>query len=224
MRQHFGGHKLWLTPRSVPLSTDGGGEAFGSDVFEGYDYVGSSAADYNTALNPARRFLGGIVADALNTFSTVNGQDRAWPFIIARDGVIDTLSIEQTGAAAVGNVRFAIYENASSTRLYPTNLLFDSGSISTNVAAGIKTVTATLTVTAGTMLWAMFNASVVVAFRGMPASMMRCLGGTTGTILDNYNCFTRNRAFAAFPDPYPSDSTANAARNNAMAIQAFFSS
>lgn len=167
--------------------------------------IGSIAINYlaNGALTI------GTVAESINFI-------RLAPFLCRRTGVIGTISFNQTAAGGAGSkTRIGIYP-CDQTTLSPLNLapLFDSGDIATDGANGNKPVSPNLSVTVGQWIWLAHTCGVSaptiesIATTGLSDLVMGwSLSGGVGTA---QKLLFAAATYAAFPNPLPALSVANA--------------
>jgi|ERR1043166_7503014 hypothetical protein len=82
--------------------------------------------------------------------------DTLWstPLMIGRTGAISRMACVVTATAANATVRLGLYDSDPANAFYPTNLLFQSGSIDAASSTGLKTATVTgVNVRVGQVVW-----------------------------------------------------------------------
>lgn len=126
----------------------------------------------------------------------------AEPFIVARSGSIDAMSIYQWSGAAVGNMRLAIYEATGPAALYPGNLVVETGDIST-AADGYKQVAVAQALTGDRLYWLAFNCSRGTDLFYWNNSVKYSILGISADLLYFYHHVTVARAYGAFPAAFP---------------------
>ena len=109
-----------------------------------------------------------------------------------------------SGGGSGRNVRLGVYRNTGDDTLYPNNLVYDSGDIST-LLAGIKEVTPTVSCVARELLW--------ITFFNSHAQTFASVASNSGSSILGYESFSAGNAatyghrvsttFGALPDPYP---------------------
>lgn len=141
---------------------------------------------------------------ALSTGAPSANTMRAMPFIAPAPGATISEVAFNVTTALSGNYRIGIYDNSSDGELYPNNLLFDSGSIST-ATTGVKTATPSLAISPGRLYWLVVLGDAAPTIRTL--SVNNCgtiLGygtamGTAGNV-----GISRAYTYGALPDPFGS--------------------
>lgn len=138
-----------------------------------------------------------------NAFGT-NGLTQV-PFIPARTIKINSLTFSQTAAGAAGSVaRVGIY-NADQPTLFPTTLLFDSGSIATDAANGLKTtvISPSIQLLQGTLYYFCYVCGVASPTIAGIVPTIGMFGAQNGSLQGHIECMSSAFAFAALPTLAP---------------------
>ena len=130
----------------------------------------------------------------------------AEPFVVARAGSIDAMSIYQWSGAAAGNMRLAIYAATGPAALYPSALVVETGDIST-AADGYKQVAVAQALTANRLYWLAFNCSRGTDLFYWNNSIKPTLLGISANLVDFYHHVTVASVYGAFPNPFPAGAT-----------------
>ncbi len=141
-------------------------------------------------------------AAALTTGAPSANVLRAIPFIApSRGGVLDRIAIAVTTLLA-GNARIGIYRNTSESNLYPSDLLVDSGDLST-ATTGVKAATINVSLVPGELYWFAHVGSVAATLRCLTvANASNLLGITSGLGTAQSVGVSRAFTFAALPSPF----------------------
>lgn len=201
----------------ITISTAGGDfDDPGKYIIRGWDYVDSAATDYpTTGFSLGKVPLGSVSPEAGAVSAMVNGQVRAWPFIVGRTGDIDTIEFDVVGTAGTtARASFAIYENASRTRLYPTTRVVGTGEVDVSGAAALKVTAVSATLTKGTLYWAAYNTnSATPSIRTLSAASQFSFCDTNAaaaTKMQLFNAFTFDRAYEVLPTSFYAAGTGTA--------------
>lgn len=155
--------------------------------------VGTSPAELWHIPNLRRRASPTTTTHAVGTV-------RLYPFEAPRGGTIDRLAIEVTASGAGRLGRLGVYAATSVTNIYPSALLYDSGSLDWS-ANSIKVYTPSIALTPRRLHWLAVETSVgTVTLRSFSAAA-GALGFLTSGLL-GANGITLARAFAALPNPF----------------------
>ncbi len=127
---------------------------------------------------------------------------RAFPFIApARGGRLDRIACNVTTLLA-GNLRIGVYKAVSDANIYPSDLLADSGDISSG-SATVKTYTVSLDLEPGALYWLAHVGSVAATLRCMAVGGVSSLLGMTSALSTAPNVgYSVAHAYAALPDPF----------------------
>jgi hypothetical protein len=137
---------------------------------------------------------------ALTATAVTLGRLYAIPFISSKAGTLDRIAFNVTTLLA-GYGRCGIYSDTGA--LYPGSLLLDGGEISTSTT-GVKSTTINQALSAGSMYWFAFLASVAVTIRCFAvASLAPVLGfGNTLSTAPNLGLYAA-QAYGALPANFP---------------------
>jgi hypothetical protein len=198
----------------ITIAASGGEDQDSPEIIRAWDYAGSPTSDFpTTGFSLGKVPLGTVTAAGTGSSGMVNGQIRVWPFIVGRTGDIDTIQFDVIGTSGTtARARVAIYENASRTRLYPTTRVVESGEIDVSGSAGLKTASVSATLTRGSLYWAAYhtNSSTPVIRTCAVASQFSFCdtdASSAGAKLQIFNCFTFDKAYAAFPTTFYASGT-----------------
>lgn len=205
----------WITDASttakgkVELATDG--EVAASVAVQGNDGRLSDRKSFSyfrqVGTSPECWYPAGQAnCSAMGTMAPTNEEIMAVPFIASRGGTLDRLGFNVTSVGVAGSaLRIGIYDTTSDTNLYPNALVVDGGEVATD-AGSTKTVTISVTLTAGKLYWfvVLANAASTSSLRGIAvAGMLPILGcGNTFPTTTQWG-WTVARAYGALPANYP---------------------
>lgn len=152
--------------KPTPPSETGWGQAVNTDNWDVLDRVGDAMNYRRVGATPDRWYAaGGISAAALVTVTPTANVLRAFPFIVPYMTTLDRIAINVTAAVA-GNARLGIY--ADDGNCLPAERLLDAGEVST-ATTGVKPLTISQAITAGTLLWLAHVGSAMPSLRAIPA-------------------------------------------------------
>lgn len=149
---------------------------------------------------------GGILVGTGASLTTTANRHIALPFWAPRGGTLGKIYAQVTTLIAAQNIRLGIYANTADTNPSPAALLFDSGNISA-ASTGIKSATASLVLSPGSLYWLTFissNAGIVVA--GWSSSNVFGILGLNNTDLSSsqigIGLYIDGVTFGALPNPF----------------------
>jgi hypothetical protein len=181
----------------MPVKVIGGTGAGGSVV--AYAPQFSDAALQARGL-PAQSLVAAPISASPGNTALAIGQLFIAPFPVRRTGTINFLGIRLgVNGGAGSRLRIGIY--ASDATQLPTTLLFDSGDLVADAGAPIVlSVNPNLKVTAGTLLWLAYEASI-----GGPAPTVSSANFVIGqnTAGTGFAGFSATFAYAALPAAFP---------------------
>jgi hypothetical protein len=128
-------------------------------------------------------------------------------FLSGRGGYADLFSVRVTsGSGAGGLFRFGLYTNLGKNKLYPDQLIFDSGDIARD-STGVKSYIPPrpILMLPNSLYWFALCASSVVGTGGLRlvGDAVALHGVTTDQLLNHANGFDSSYTYAALPQKYP---------------------
>ena len=146
-------------------------------------------------------------AAATTTLTVTAGRMYAMPFYASRQQVLDRLAFNVTTQSSSQNARIGIYSTSGGISLYPTSLVYDSGSISTQ-GTGVKNNTAiSITLTPG-LYWFVLLCSSTPGVASYAATSGVPIFGLSNTLSGSPQVgLYVAQAFGALPATFPSGAT-----------------
>lgn len=141
---------------------------------------------------------------ALTTGAVTLGRLYAVPFISSKAGTLDRIAFNVTTLLA-GYGRCGIYSDTGS--LYPGALLLDGGQMDTSTT-GVKSTTINQALSASSMYWLVFLASVAVTVRCLSVGSMSPVLGFNNTLgtAPNVGLYAA-QTYGALPSTFPASPT-----------------
>lgn len=200
-----------VTKQYVDAQVSGAG---GNTVPWGHQGIGQTpAGKYNA--NTEHWYPFSALTAFVPTTANINGQSLiAVPFVFGVARTIDRVGFH--GAAQAGGLaRISIYDNFSTTSLYPNNLLMDSGDIDCSIATGNRTATVNIALNGATVYWIVlqtnnntmsfgtFTATSVTNSFAHWLGFVNIAGGVPTFNASPLMGFSGARAYAAMPATFP---------------------
>lgn len=154
-------------------------------------------------------YPGGYPVAAMGTGAPPVDVLRAIPMWVATNSVIDQVLFEVTVVGGAGSVsRVGVYQGDPKS-LYPTTLLFDSGSQATDAGVSVRALPANIAIAQGSLLWLAFLCSVAAPTIRILGATCQPLLGVSAAGLNVYNAgWTVGVAgFPPLPNPFPNGAT-----------------
>lgn len=133
-------------------STSGGGGGTSTPDISYYRNVGT--ANYGQ-----RYYAGGVGYLQTSSFtSSPVGADSFWaiPFIVSQNFTVSTMFVNATSGSGGQNFRLGIYNNTSSSVLYPSTRVYDTGTLTTVVGSSNIMKTGVNTQLTTNLYWLVF--------------------------------------------------------------------
>lgn len=137
-----------------------------------------------------------------------NGNIRAQPFWSGAGGIVSNLTVRIATAVGGSNCRFGLYESASTSNLFPTTLIFDSGAQSSAGTGNITVNANNVYLKPNRVYWACASSSAAIAIQ-TPNSIIPAQGILGWKSLADVGSapnisIESVTVFGAFPSTFPS--------------------